>query len=456
MSAVNVFSSPMEIVSTFPEPVKNPRPPKLIINTGYPPPPLELKEQEELNKVQVVAAMAMTNHQSVSIEMSAKVSHHKNEILKQYHVEGGFLISNKGKINSNLSIKMLEKIITTALSILTTEDQKLIICAKRKYIGKLSKDNLTLFKLGQKIGGGSVSVVFSATSIHTGNVVAFKRLRKSILASNQKNMRIQQMFLEHSKIKKLNPHNAIWGMISKPYEFVGIPVENIYGYFCEKYEEEYFTYLERSFIFQDNVALRSTISLDVQLIEIHQLLSVLKYLSDNNIVHGDIKLENILKNVDGDGFPFIHLADLGNSGSSPEEVADFLTLTYVPEKELHRTTVYRWNGQNKDFMTAKKAMDVFAMGCVLYAIFRCASPYYISEDSLHPILERYSWQPISSDLAPSQINDIIQAMIDPTPSKRPSGAVAFEIFNQFLQQKHPNVLEKINNKMKSLTCTYDR
>lgn len=92
---------------------------------------------------------------------------------------------------------------------------------------------------------------------------------------------------------------------------------------------------------------------------IHQIATGLRNLHKRNIVHRDIKVDNILVNISARGQPKFYVADLGSGVKldSDEETCTFMigTRGYVAP-EILRGNAYG------------KSVDIFSLGCLMHAI----------------------------------------------------------------------------------------
>jgi serine/threonine protein kinase len=211
------------------------------------------------------------------------------------------------------------------------------------------------------------------------------------------------------------------------------------------------------------------VSIEDKLIGIHQLLSALKHLGDKNILHGDIKPENVLYKLDQNNRPLVHLADFG--GSSHVDKGDSISLEsytrayLAPEdkekidqlqKEIDRLEEKgkidikepidkeKLPKLREKLISIRKQADVFAMGCTLYYALALEHPYHYDETNKR--LETKN-EPDMIPEIPDKLNILIKGMIDPDSEKRISASEAFKQFNAILGEQHPSVLATINGMM---------
>jgi serine/threonine protein kinase len=143
-----------------------------------------------------------------------------------------------------------------------------------------------------------------------------------------------------------------------------------------------------------------------------QLVDVVKYMQSKNVVHRDLKLENIM--VDEK----LNLV-LGDFGFATYRNVNFLksyrgTKTYMaPEIK---------NGQ---FYDGKKS-DIFSLGVILFILVQCLFPFAEAKDDDYYYklirsgqLEKY-WQKTNGTNLSPEFKDLVLSMLSHDPSKRPT------------------------------------
>ena len=150
-----------------------------------------------------------------------------------------------------------------------------------------------------------------------------------------------------------------------------------------------------------------------------------------SVLHGDIKLENILMIIDekGDLRPLI--ADFDHSGYQLPEAGNPQDFVVTPPQaldplycvELERETAKTGSDSSIKLQRFQK-LDVFAMGCVLYELFQegHTHPY----PDLQKTAEDFKATSLPQSI-PSDLCELIMKMISLRPESRPS---ANEAFNQ--------------------------
>ena len=146
------------------------------------------------------------------------------------------------------------------------------------------KISSTDIKKLEEIGSGSYGQIYSVLNVKTKQVLALKRILKEKFKNDKK---LEELLLnEINFLTNLNNNNII-----KLYDFIDSPHNlNLLLEYCNGGNlSDYNTYLKDNKKVMNEKTLQKIIA---------QISSGLKYLHDHNIIHRDIKLENILINFD--------------------------------------------------------------------------------------------------------------------------------------------------------------
>ena len=208
--------------------------------------------------------------------------------------------------------------------------------------GKPSKK----YKVLTVLGNGSYGKVYKAKNIITNNLVAIKSIKKKI-DNNTVNIKN-----EIDVLKKLSHPNIV-----KIYEFYDIK-DNYYliTEFC-KYGELY-QYLKFHFSEKQLCVL------------FYQVFSGLIYLHENNIIHRDLKLENIMidsiekDNVSCEPYFYIKIIDFGSSKIFSKQKS---------EKEVIGSSYYIAPEVLKQNYNEK--CDTWSVGVLLYMLLAKKAPF---------------------------------------------------------------------------------
>ena len=171
------------------------------------------------------------------------------------------------------------------------ESQKLSNYIKNYYSQnkKYPETNLNFYKYGRLIGQGAFGKVNLGLNILTGRVVAIKSFNKSNINSNSENMK--KILYETNLMKKLNHPNITRILeLFEDKEYILIIMEYING-------GNLFSFLKK----------RRKVSEKTAKFLFKQIILGIKYMHKQNIVHRDIKLENILIDLNNN----IKICDFG-------------------------------------------------------------------------------------------------------------------------------------------------
>ena len=259
------------------------------------------------------------------------------------------------KINSMCELKssqsyhiaddIVSGIITTIFSQLEAKESSEV---KKRQIRKFSPLELSCFKLSEFIGSGAFGRVFSA--VHEGSRVAVKINKPEDQDLEESLAEIKN---EAKMLKILNEQDP-----DDRYNIVrlkGIGFLNPHTFYLvmDQYEMDLHNFLHKENKYGLPLNSISKIALE--------LFSTLVYLRQNNIIHCDLKLRNILVQR-SDGLMCkifkLRIADFGSAVTSPQsnELAEYkVTRPYrAPEIVL---------GKQYDH-----SIDLWAVGCILFEL----------------------------------------------------------------------------------------
>lgn len=197
------------------------------------------------------------------------------------------------------------------------------------------------------IGMGAYGVVLRATNKHTKETVAIKKFKES-----DSNPIIKKIALREVKaLKNVNDKNVVR--------------------FIEAFRRE--NKLNIVFEFVDKTVLEDIENnpegLDSEVIKsyIYQLLKALKYLHENQIIHRDVKPENLLVNNEG----VLKLCDFG------------FARKVVGDKSLTDYVATRWYRSPELILTSRYSfpVDVWSVGCIMGELMD-GQPIFPGDDTL--------------------------------------------------------------------------
>ena len=237
------------------------------------------------------------------------------------------------------------------------ESQKLSEYIKNYYKENKTypETNLNFYKYGRLIGQGAFGKVNLGLNILTGRVVAIKSFNKSNLNSNAENL--NKILYETNLMKKLNHPNITKILeLFEDKEYILIIMEYINGGNL------------LSFVKKHRKVSEKTAKLLFK-----QIILGIKYIQEQNIVHRDIKLENILIGLNNN----IKICDFGISRilSSPDELLfdQCGTPMYIAPEILLCT-------KNKGYKGFP--VDIWSSGIVLYILLSGTLPFSFKNTSL--------------------------------------------------------------------------
>jgi serine/threonine protein kinase len=268
------------------------------------------------------------------------------------------------------------------------------------------------YEVLSQLGKGSFGVVYKVQQkADTHKIYALKLMNpQKVLMSNVRH--------EFNILKKLGK-KCNQGLVCYHKLFTGVYKNKEYICLLMDYVEgsmELYEYIE------DNCEEKYLSSKEIKEFMTH-LVTTLKLLHDHNIVHRDIKTNNILYSEDK-----IILIDYGMScyllGSGEKETCDGMAGTQLylsPE-------LWEYNNHpNKNKLTDEKlkASDVWALGMVFYELINCKLPYDENVDDIYETLKTGNFD---SCIKPNKkIADIVNSMLTIDYKERPSIDHIYEI-----------------------------
>ena len=251
---------------------------------------------------------------------------------------------------------------------------------------KYPKTKMNFYKDGRLLGKGAFGKVNLALHVLTGRLVAIKSINKTKLLNERQK---RKMLIETSIMKTLSKSNNI----VKIYETYETKKHYciVMEYICAG---DLLSYIKK----------RGKLTEQVAKFIFKQIVLTLQYIHEHNIVHRDIKLDNILIDLDNN----IKICDFGvskiikNNESMIEQCG---TPAYIaPEILLNRG--YEGFG-----------VDIWSSGVVLYAMLSGTVPFKGNNiKDLHDLIIKGEYTPIK-DIS-KEATHLIKSIFEVDPKKR--------------------------------------
>ncbi|KAL4466170.1 hypothetical protein ABPG72_011048 [Tetrahymena utriculariae] len=214
------------------------------------------------------------------------------------------------------------------------------------------------YQLIQRLDEGAVGQVYKAQNIITKEIVAVKQVSIKLFGKNEHLLNLFNQEIENlKKMKTLNTIKYIDNFYDDDYKYV--VVEYVDGKTLKQKLQE-----EKEQIFSESTTTSYLI----------QLLKGIKDLHAHNIIHRDLKLENIMINKQG----IIKIIDFGSSRQLKEGIKAN-TLVGTPYNMAPEV----WN--QKDY---GRECDVYSLGVILYQMLFGDYPFFAKDiNNLQKIIE---------------------------------------------------------------------
>ncbi|MEC7838941.1 MAG: protein kinase [Chlamydiota bacterium] len=290
------------------------------------------------------------------------------------------------------------------------------------WLGKLNSSE-TPFHLGM----GSFGVVQKVFDVSKARIAALK------LAYTEKKFNIKQSFdnclNEIEKLKKIGSTSFIDGVQNQPWAkfMIGDSYRQILGYLHRYYTEgDMFNIIEQPTM--------AVCDLNVQLRMIRQLYRGVKKIHDKDIIHGDIKVENILVHHDGKNYD-ASIADFGGAKYMFSEITsknksyynDFragfgtvISVCYFTYNDgLQSLEAIKADNEDEWFQLLKKR-DLFAVSTVAWVMITRSWPYPCIKDRLYPNTGKLEGYDYVKEQLGKRVADILLRALSEDPRDRPT------------------------------------
>ena len=328
-------------------------------------------------------------------EQNKKIQLKKIEIPIQYQTNNQNL-TNTSRSNANDSSYYLR------------ESQKLSNYIKNYYDKnkEYPDTNLQFYKYGRLIGQGAFGKVNLGLNILTGRVVAIKSFNKLNLNSNSENMK--KILYETNLMKKLNHPNITKILeLFEDKEYILIIMEYING-------GNLFSFLKK----------RRKVSEKTAKFLFKQIILGIKHIHSHNIVHRDIKLENILIDLNNN----IKICDfgIGRVLSSPDQLLydQCGTPMYIAPEILLSNKQTGYKGFPVDIWSSGIALYILLSGTLPFS-FKNGKSISIEESEQNNDNNSEELQfnivnnsPKNIDNISDEARDLLKGLLNKNPNKR--------------------------------------
>jgi len=290
-----------------------------------------------------------------------------------------------------------------------------------------------IYKLGRLLGSGSYGSVRSHRNLDDS--LNGKMAVKTVSRGDA----LPDLLNENKITHLLNPTNKAIGL-QKQVNLVKSLDGHIAG-MCHRYKGDYITHLEKLGSKKSSQKLMGD-----RIFEGAQLLGGLVQIHAQGVIHCDLKPENILTTSDG----VVAISDFGGAQQiireNPSSLPNFIAHTpcFTPRNEAAFVCYPNRSRPPISLNNSLEKIDVFQMGSILYSTFHPKSKMPYPEDSLGYADTTKPYSPIPSPPVPLEVKNLIDKMLDRSPSKRPSAEEAFEIMYKALS-KYPEKLNELDN-----------
>ena len=322
------------------------------------------------------------NYNSKSNKKNNLNDKEKKEEKKNKNIVGNNILNDDNNVNKLIDSKINNsKIHDSSYYMRLSEKLSLYI---KNYCNKFRKypnTSLSFYKYGRLIGQGTFGKVNLGLNILTGRVVAIKSFMKKDLEMNGDNMK--KIMYETNLMKKLNHKNVT--KILEMFEdkkYILIIMEYING-------GNLFSFVKK----------RRKLSEKTAKYLFRQIIEGIKHIHENNIVHRDIKLENILIDVNNN----VKICDFGIGkilSSNKELLYDKCgTPMYMAPEILLSSNKNGYEGP---------PVDIWSSGIALYIMLSGTLPFDTNQYYSNEIIDIHN---LSSNEAEKNHSLILQKLI---------------------------------------------
>ena len=307
-------------------------------------------------------------------------------------------ISLLNYLNNNIDNCNIVKILNESIDSINKDNNKYLSYNKSKEIisnyikkyyikhNKYPKTKMKFYKYGRLLGKGAYGKVNLCLHLLTGKLVAIKSINKSKITKERQRQKIK---IETSIMKTLSDSNNIVKIYEtfETKKHICIVME----YICAG---DLLSYIKK----------RSKLTETIAKFIFKQIILALQYIHNHNIVHRDIKLDNILIDLDNN----IKICDFGVSKKIKKDdvmVEQCGTPAYIAP-EILKNRGYNGFG-----------VDVWSAGVVLYAMLSGTVPFKGGDlKELHKLIIEGEYKSIKN--ISKEANHLIKCLLEVEPKNR--------------------------------------
>ena len=313
----------------------------------------------------------------------------KNKFVNKNNIHDTYLKSNKLAIEYNLEENNGINNANKNINFLK-ESQNLLKYIKKYYSlnNEYPNSDISFYKFGRIIGRGAYGKVNLGLHILTGKIVAIKSFNKTKFSEKKTK---NQILNEINIMKKLNHHSIVKILDTIETEkYILLIMENISG-------GDLLSYIRKWTKLSENI---------VKYI-FKQLLISLKYIHSKNIVHRDIKLDNILLDISNK----IKICDFGVSKIIQEKNKNILLYEQCGTPGYIAPEIISEQGY------VPYPVDIWSAGVVLYSLLKGKMPFKAQNlKDLYKKILSFDKQYIEG--VSKNANDLIYKLMEKNPNKR--------------------------------------
>ena len=270
-----------------------------------------------------------------------------------------------------------------------SKDKEIVSSYIKEYFSKngiYPSTKMKFYKYGRLLGKGAFGKVNLSLHILTGRLVAIKSINKTKITTERQKSKIQ---IETSIMKTLSKSDHIVKMFEtyETQKHICIVME----YICAG---DLLNYIRK----------RSKLNEQIAKYIFKQIILGIQYIHNHNIVHRDIKLDNILIDLDNK----IKICDFGVSKRviNNDKMFDHCgTPTYIAP-EILRNKGYEGYG-----------VDVWSSGVVLYAMLSGTVPFKGNNlNQLHDVIMKGNYKDINN--ISNEASHLLKCILEVDPKKR--------------------------------------